>query len=547
MPYPRFHPLSELPPIDGLAVSDFACEFPAESRYTEFKQGISRRKLAEALVGFSNADGGVVLIGVTATGKVIGLDSVGERERELHDALSNVLNPGRYSVRPLRVGDSDLLVLCIERRREGFAQTSDGVILQRQGASNQPLKGAELSLFVQRRAFATFESTVTDIDWDDVPDADRENAARAWRVDVDAILGRLLDDDLLVREEGRVRLTVAGALVVFSANDEPLGRAGVQILRYTGTETEPDRREWITGTADAMVRGAERFVLDTLGKRSVRVGIKRIDMDRLPPLALRETLANAVAHRSYEARGTWTRVEIRPSGVTVRSPGTLPESVTPENIRDQQFARNPKVLGFLRRAGLAEALGLGIDRIEDEMAAELLEAPRFEEGPNWFQVHLPVSGSFAPEERAWILELRRERVLDRYDALLIVHAGRVGTVTNASAREWLALDRDETRRALRRLRDKGLLVQHGERGGTRYSLAEDLGMPSPGRLEQEARQQVVLELAGEGPVTNTLVRERLDLDRRQAVELLQSLVDSGQLVRTGEKRGTRYAIPSRPD
>lgn len=96
------------------------------------------------------------------------------------------------------------------------------------------------------------------------------------------------------------------------------------------------------------------------------------------------------------------------------------------------------------------------------------------------------------------------------------------------------------------LRGKGLLVQHGERGGTSYSLSENLGMPSPGRLEQETRQQVVLQLAGEGPVTNTLVRERLDISRRQAVDLLQSLVDSGQLVRTGERRGTRYEIPSRP-
>jgi len=547
MIWPRFHPLSDLPPVDELTASDFAREFSAESRHIEFKQCISRRKLADALVGFSNADGGIVLIGVSSAGKVTGLDSVGERERELHDALSNVLNPGRYSARPLRVGDRDLLVLCIERRREGFAQTSDGAILQRQRASNQPLKGPELSLFVQRRAFATFESTVTDIYWDDVPDADRENAARAWRVEVDAIRERLLDEDLLVREQGRLRLTVAGALTAFSANDEPLGRSGIEILRYTGTETEPDRRERFTGTVDAMVRGAERFVLDMLGKHSVRVGIKRIDMDRLPPLALRETLANAVAHRSYEARGTWTRVEIRVTGVTVRSPGTLPESLTLENIRDRQFARSPKVLGFLRRVGLAEDLGLGIDRIEDEMAAELLEAPRFEEGPSWFQVHLPVSGSFAPEERAWILELRRELALDRHDALLIVHAGRVGNVTNASAREWLALDRDETRRALRRLLDKGLLIQHGERGGTRYSLAEALGMPSPERLEREARQQVVLQLAGEGPVTNALVRERLDLGRGQAVGLLRSLVDSGQLVRTGEKRGTRYELPGSTD
>lgn len=111
MTWPRFHPLSDLSPVDELTASGFAREFSSESRHIDFKQGISRRKLADALVGFSNADGGVVLIGVPSAAKVVGLDSVGERERELHDALSNVLNPGRYSVRGLSVGDLDLLVL----------------------------------------------------------------------------------------------------------------------------------------------------------------------------------------------------------------------------------------------------------------------------------------------------------------------------------------------------------------------------------------------------------------------------------------------------
>lgn len=98
MSYSRFHPSSEFRPGDEMSPASFAREFPAESRYTEFKQGISCRKLVEALVGFSNADGGVARIGVTSAGKVLGLDSVGERERELHGALSNVLNPRRYSV-----------------------------------------------------------------------------------------------------------------------------------------------------------------------------------------------------------------------------------------------------------------------------------------------------------------------------------------------------------------------------------------------------------------------------------------------------------------
>jgi ATP-dependent DNA helicase RecG len=63
-------------------------------------------------------------------------------------------------------------------------------------------------------------------------------------------------------------------------------------------------------------------------------------MPELPPRAIREAIANAVADRSYEHAGTAIRVEIRSTSLTITSPGGLPEPVTVENIRFQQAARN---------------------------------------------------------------------------------------------------------------------------------------------------------------------------------------------------------------
>ena len=56
-------------------------------------------------------------------------------------------------------------------------------------------------------------------------------------------------------------------------------------------------------------------------------------------------------------------------------------------------------------------------------------------------------------------------------------------------------------------------------------------------------EAIVLRCAFEGAVTNTTVRERTGLDRQAALAALQRLVDRGQLIQLGERRGTRYELP----
>ncbi len=53
------------------------------------------------------------------------------------------------------------------------------------------------------------------------------------------------------------------------------------------------------------------------------------------------------------------------------------EPVTAENIREASAARNLVVIRLLRALGLAEDAGRGIDVMQDTMAAEMLDPPRF--------------------------------------------------------------------------------------------------------------------------------------------------------------------------
>lgn len=80
----------------------------------------------------------------------------------------------------------------------------------------------------------------------------------------------------------------------------------------------------------------------------------------------------------------------------------------------------------------------------------------------------------------------------------------------------------------------------GERSGARYLLAPSITPPAGWRLTDDDLRQMILDLAEQEPVTNRLVRERLALDRVEALKVLRELVDEGELVMQGKRRGTEY-------
>ncbi|MGH2781329.1 MAG: hypothetical protein ACRDLA_07955 [Thermoleophilaceae bacterium] len=47
-------------------------------------------------------------------------------------------------------------------------------------------------------------------------------------------------------------------------------------------------------------------------------------------------------------------------------------------------------------------------------------------------------------------------------------------------------------------------------------------------------------LADDGPITNSAVRKATGLDRNESLAILDRLVKDGRLIRTGQRRGTKY-------
>lgn len=527
-----------------MSIEDFAAAFPGEDSYVEFKQGVSAARLQDAAVAFSNADGGVLIVGVADDGRLVGVPQQGQKVRDVHQAMREVRSPGRYDVHQLTVDGHTLLVVSIARRHEGFSQTSSGAVLARRGSSNVALLGSDLSRFVAARAFESFELTPTNVKLADVQLelTRRLGDAYGWKEDSD--LGAALEDaGFVVTESGNQLLTIAGALLMLADPATVGGRPYIDIRRYSGDDPDPDKVWEIRGPADHQVEQATRDILQELGSTSAIVGVQRVEMPKLPERAIREAIANAVAHRSYEYAGSAIRVEIRPTALSITSPGGLPEPVTVPNIRFQQAARNDRLLCALRRLGLAEDLGKGIDRMEDDMAAELLQPPQYEDDGSFFTVRLMQVGAVTARERAWVRSLIQAGRLDAQAALVVVAVAREGAIGNSEVRSLLDVDSVEARSILQSLVAEGVLVQYGQRGGTQYLIADDLGVPARIRYTDNELDAMALDLARRGAVTNSRLRQSTGLDRTEARRVLRRLVDQGELVQLGTKRGTRYQLP----
>lgn len=523
-----------------LTSAEFAHEFPSESQFVEFKGGVGTRQLQDTAVAFSNAEGGVILIGIADDGSVSGRALDAGTVDAIHQVMRDVRDPGRYELHQILVDSVPVTVLAVARRQEGFAQTSGGVVRVRRGTRDEPLFGADLQRFINERSPVRYEQTATDLGVDAISDEFAAELAGAFGWTGDGIQDRLHEHGYA--EHGR--LTVAGALYLLDDPASALGKSYVEVLRYRDDDTvDYDRRDEIRGPLHRQLSHTTGRVMDDLGTELVVLGVRRYELSRIPEVVLREAVANALAHRSYEIDRIAVRVEVRPGSVRILSPGGLPEPVTVQNIRETNAPRNLAVIHALRRFGLAEDAGRGVDVMQDTMQEEMLDPPQFKDHGHAVEVVLPIRSPVAPIERAWIRELEDRGTLAGPDRLVLVHAARGEILTNATVRSILQVDADEARDVLHRLRDEGLLEQRGQRGGATYYLSGSLRPPAGLRLRPDELADLVEGLAAEGPITNRSVREATGLDRQESLAILDRLVRERRLVRTGQRRGTRYHLP----
>lgn len=199
--------------------------------------------------------------------------------------------------------------------------------------------------------------------------------------DREKILKRLADDDMITADAaGKWDITNLGAILFARNLDEfkTLSRKAVRIVVYEGKGRLKTLREQpvLKGYAAGFKTLIERVNALLPRTEVVDQGIRR-EVPLYPEPAIRELIPNALIHQDFSATGAGPMIEIFSDRMEITNPGQ-PLVKTERFLDSPPRSRNEALASFMRRLGICEERGSGVDKVVAETERHQLPAPLFE-------------------------------------------------------------------------------------------------------------------------------------------------------------------------
>lgn len=183
-------------------------------------------------------------------------------------------------------------------------------------------------------------------------------------------------------------------------------------------------------------------------------GVERRMVEKIPGQAIREAMANALVHRTWDIP-TAIRVAMYPDKVEITSPGGLPAGISQEEYLHHQISilRNPKLANVFYRLGYIEAFGTGIQRILYAYRQSRVK-PDFQVTDHIIQVTLPLVDAMPP--------------LDQEEQRICAVFPENGLLSRQEIEQATGFEKTKVIRLLNRLVGKKAVLKVGKGRGTRY-------------------------------------------------------------------------------
>lgn len=194
------------------------------------------------------------------------------------------------------------------------------------------------------------------------------------------IIDRLKNDDLIEPcDAGGWKITNLAAILFANqlADFKNLKRKTVRVIVYKDNNRIETIREYEEKKGYACgFKGLVDFINHLLPRNEVIKAFRK-ESPMYPELAVRELVANALIHQDFFAKGTGPMVEIFSDRLEITNPGV--PLVAPNRFLDSPpKSRNELVASMMRRIGVCEERGSGIDKVVFQTELYQLPAPLFE-------------------------------------------------------------------------------------------------------------------------------------------------------------------------
>lgn len=542
-----------------------------EDLITEFKSDLKiypDNDLIDEIVGMANTKGGNLYLGVEDDGQITGVNKIHKDAIGVTVLVANNTVPS-VSVRAeiITEEEKDILKIEIPISRTVVSTRSGKMLKRRLKADGTPevIPMFSYEIVTRLSELALLDFSAGPLAGASINDFDSNQRIRLrniiqTRPGGEKNLLALTDDELdkalrfTTEVDGKVYPTVTGMLILGKENRiaelMPTVKASFQVLEGTKVRIN-------TETSAPLLEVFEKF--ETYAEawnpeREVEYGLFRVAVPEFDKAAFREGLINAFCHRDYTMLGT-VRVLIDDEGMTISSPGGFIDGVTLENLLTvEPHGKNPALADALKRIGLAEKTGRGIDRIYEGSIIYGRPWPDYSE-------------TTSTNVRLFI---QRAKADDTFTRFIADEQNRLGKPLSIYALMILSLLKNEKRLTIERIAKMTHLAE-GKLLGAIENLIEDGLVEGVGSgksrsyilsvkvykennrgiqyvrqtgIDKVAYPEMIIKLAQtqDGFVTKQDVAELLKITPDQAYSEIKKLVSEGKIYKYCGGKYTKYKL-----
>lgn len=362
----------------------------SEHQNLEFKEAktqFDNRKLYKYCVALGNEGGGHLLLGIEdqAPRQVVGTAAFHDPV-EMAAKLFQVLG-FRVEIEEVSHPAGRVVVFTVPGRPRGTAYQYEGAYWMRAGEELVPMSEDRLrGIFAEGQPDWLSQAALTDCDDDKVVQLlDTQSyfdlLHLPYPVNRTGVLERFENEKFIVRQGHGWTITNLGGLLFAKKLEafERLARKAARVIVYEGKNKlktksdKPGNRGYAVG-----FQGLVEFINGLVPSNEVIEQALRREVKMFPEIAVRELVANALIHQDFNESGTSVMVEIYDDRMEISNPGK--PFISPDRFIDEYQSRNERLADVMRRLGICEEKGSGVDKVIQAAEVFQLPAPDFRVG-----------------------------------------------------------------------------------------------------------------------------------------------------------------------
>lgn len=538
-----------------------------ESLTVEFKSDKKKypdSEIIEAVVAFANTEGGEFYLGVEDDGEVTGLHKDHRDIDRVNAFIANKTIPPVSVRSEILLFDGIPVLKITVPRHKNIVATSSGKLVRRRikvdgMPENVPMYPYEIVSRLSDLSLLDYSAQpVAGSNVQDFDPLERERLRNIIRIyhGETMLLGledRELDQALRLTTmvDGKICPTLTG-LLILGRKDRlqelvPTAESAIQVMDGTNLKVN----ESFTLPLLAAFEKITDYFNAWNREEEMEDGLFRISIPNYDKRAFREALVNAFSHRDYSMLGR-VRVLINNEGLTISNPGGFIEGINYRNLIDAEpHGRNPVLADCLKRIGLAERSGRGIDRIYEGTLRYGKGVPDYSQSSDQM-VRLFIPNSLP--DKSFISMLTEEEKKHHHDfsvyALLVLnYLKKQHRVQFEDLKGDFSIEESRLRVILESLVEYGIAEAIGNGKNRSYILSAKV-YKARGALPGYVRQvginrirypEMILKFLGEkGKISRQDVAELLHVTPSAAYRLLQTLKNEGKIRLEGKGRSAKY-------